>query len=109
MITAFDLNDGASPLISHHLPRFQAATVPDPSAKDWTAWIELLGDRHSPDGHPKSAINVTEAGSFTTVCSQLLAIPAIGEPVMQFAAGRPDEAPLSRSNSPDPSAGFRRR
>ncbi len=94
MITAFDLNDGASPLISHHLPRFQAATVPDPSAKDWTAWIELLGDRHSPDGHPKSAINVTEAGSFTTVCSQLLAMPAIGEPVMQFAAGRPDEAPF---------------
>jgi hypothetical protein len=94
MITAFDLNDGASPLIMHALPRFQAAKIPDPKADDWEAWIELLGDRTSPDGHPKNAINVTKAGQFTTVCSHLLALPAIGEPVMRFAKGRPDEAPF---------------
>ena len=91
MITAHDLNDPASPLIARHLPRFQAAALPDPGKDDWTAWIDLLGDRAAPEGNPKNAMNVTGAGDFTTVCSHLLALPAIGEPVMRFAAGRPDE------------------
>lgn len=94
MITAHDLNDPASPLIAHYLPRFQAAAIPDPGSGDWRAWIDLLGDRKVPGEAPKSAINVTQAGAFTTVCSHLLALPAIGEPVMRFAAGRPDEAPF---------------
>jgi len=94
MITAHDLNDQTSPLIVHHLPRFQAAKSPDPSNDDWAAWIELLGDRAAPGGDPKTAINVTNAGDFGTVCSHLLALPAIGDPVMHFAAGRPDEAPF---------------
>ena len=92
MITAHDLNDQASPLIAHHLPRFQAAARPDPGRDDWQAWIDLLGDRAATGGDPKTAINVADAGAFTTVCSHLLALPAIGEPVMRFAAGRPDEA-----------------
>lgn len=94
MITAHDLNDPASPLIAHFLPRFQAAPRPDPAKDDWESWIALLGDRAAPGGNPKSAINVTSAGAFATVCSQLLALPAIGEPVMRFAAGHPDEAPF---------------
>jgi len=94
MITAHDLNDPASPLIAHYLPRFQTAEAPDPAANDWSSWIQLLGGRETPDGNPKNAINVTEAGDFTTVCSHLLALPAIGEPVMRFAAGRPDEMPF---------------
>ena len=91
MITAHDLNDPASPLIAHYSPRFQAADVPKPESGDWQSWIDLLGDRNAPGGDPKTAINVTQAGAFTTVCSHLLALPAIGEPVMRFAAGRPDE------------------
>jgi len=94
MITAHDLNDQASPLIAHHLPRFQAAKLPDPKSQEWQVWTDLLGDRETPGDDPKTAINVTNAGAFTTVCSHLLAFPAIGEPVMRFAAGRPDEAPF---------------
>lgn len=94
MITAHDLNDPTSPLISHYLPRFQAARPPDPGRNDWGGWIELLSDRISPDGDPRHGMMVVDAGDFTTVCSQLLALPAIGEAVMQFAAGRPDETPF---------------
>ena len=94
MITAHDLNDQTSPLIARHLPRFQRAKKPDPANDDWAAWIELLGDREATGSDPKTAINVTRAGSFTTVCSHLLALPAIGDPVLRFAAGRPDEAPF---------------
>ena len=94
MVTAHDLNDPTSPLIRHFLPRFRTAAVPDPQSGDWTGWIKILGDREAPGGDPKSAMNVTGAGDFTTVCSHLLALPAIGEPVMRFAAGRPDETPF---------------
>lgn len=94
MITAHDLNDQASPLIAHYLPRFQAAAKPDPAKDDWRAWIDLLGDRAAPGGDPKTAINVAGTGDFATVCSHLLALPAIGEPKLRFAAGRPDEAPF---------------
>ncbi|MGI9449204.1 MAG: NRDE family protein, partial [Geminicoccaceae bacterium] len=75
MITAHDLNDPTSPLISHYLPRFQKAEIPNPENGDWTGWIELLADRSSPDGDPRHAMTVVGAGSFTTVCSQLLAFP----------------------------------
>ena len=46
---------GTSPLISHLLPRFRDSRRPRSKAKgDWTAWIELLGDRVAPDGNPKT-------------------------------------------------------
>jgi hypothetical protein len=94
MITAHDLNDPLSPLISHFLPRFQQAAVPDPGEDDWQSWIDILGDRTAPDGNPKSAINVQDAGGFATVCSQLLVLPATGMAKMRFAAGPPDETPF---------------
>lgn len=96
MITAHDLNDPASPLIAHYLPRFQAAGPPDPGNDDWSSWVDLLGSRETPDGNPRSAMNVTGAGTFGTVCSHLLAMPATGDPVMRFAAGHPDEALFER-------------
>jgi hypothetical protein len=94
MITAHDLNDPTSPVIKHYASRFEAAAVPDPGNGDWAAWIELLADRGSPDHDPRHAMTVTGAGAFTTVCSQLLALPAVGDPRMLFAAGRPGEAPF---------------
>ncbi|MGI9501222.1 MAG: NRDE family protein [Geminicoccaceae bacterium] len=94
MITAQDLNDPTSPLIRNNLPRFRTAHPPDPARGDWAGWIEILGDRAASDGNPKNAMNVADAGAFTTVCSHLLALPAIGEPVMRFAAGRPDDTPF---------------
>ena len=83
-------------------PRFQAAGPPDPSADDWERWIELLGSRETPDGDPKSAMNVEGAGVFGTVCSHLLALPAIGEPVMRFAS-RADRTKRHSSRSISPS------
>lgn len=96
MITAHDLNDPTSPLINHYLRQFQEADTPDPEKGDWNDWIELLADRTSPDGDPRHAMNVVGAGAFTTVCSQLLALPASGDAVMHFAKGRPGEAPFER-------------
>lgn len=96
MITAHDLNDPTSPLINHYLGRFQAADVPDPGKDEWGGWTELLADRTSPDGEPRHAMTVVGVGAFTTVSSQLLAIPAIGEPVMHFAPGRPGEVPFEK-------------
>lgn len=96
MITAHDLNDPTSPLINHYLGRFQAADVPDPEKDEWTSWIELLSDHTSPDDDPRHAMTVINAGAFTTVCSQLLALPAIGEVTMRFAAGRPGKVPFEK-------------
>ncbi len=96
MLTAHDLNDPASPLIKHYLPRFQAAGAPNPEKNDWSDWIDLLSDRRSPDQDPRHAMTVTNAGAFTTVCSHLLAFPAIGDPRMSFAAGRPGEVPFKQ-------------
>lgn len=91
MITAHDLNDPASPLINHYRHRFEAAATPDPAKGDWQSWIELLADDHAPTGDPRHAM-VTNAGAFKTVCSQLLALPALGDAKMWFAAGQPGEA-----------------
>ena len=96
MITAHDMNDPTSPLINHYLGRFRAAEVPDPDKGEWTGWIELLSDRTSPDDDPRNAMTVVDAGAFTTVCSHLLALPALGEAIMHFAAGRPGEVPFER-------------
>ena len=111
MITAHDLNDPASPLIKHYLPRFQSAKVPDPSSNEWDDWIKLLADQSSPDRDPRHAMTVVNAGAFTTVCSHLLGFPAIGEPIMHFAAGRPGEksferVPLDETLVADPSKLF---
>ncbi|MGH1478141.1 MAG: NRDE family protein [Geminicoccales bacterium] len=94
MITAHDLNDPSSPLINHYLSRFAAAGTPDPGNDDWQDWIDLLADRHAPDGDPRHAMTVVDAGAFKTVCSQLLALPALGDAKMLFAAGSPGEVPF---------------
>ncbi len=94
IITGHDLNDQTSPLIRHYLPRFQAATLPNPTDNDWHGWIDLIADRESPEGDPRHAMTVTGAGNFGTVCSHLISFPAIGDPLMHFAAGRPGEAPF---------------
>jgi len=96
MITAHDLNDPTSPLISHYLSRFEEAEPPDPATEDWTDWIKLLADNSSPDGDPRHAMTVVGAGAFTTVCSQLLALPASGDAIMHFAKGQPGEASFER-------------
>jgi hypothetical protein len=94
MITARDLNDPTSARIRHFLPQFERATPPDPGADEWSAWIELLGQRALPGAEPGDAMTIVTDGDFGTVCSSLIALPAHGAPIMKFAAGTPDQAPF---------------
>jgi hypothetical protein len=92
MVTAHEPNDIASPRIARHLPRFVAATAPDPSGA-WADWEGLLADRTLGPAGVADALNVPPVQGFGTVCASLLAIPAAGAPVWRFAAGPPDRAP----------------
>jgi Transport and Golgi organisation 2 len=94
MITARDLNDATSARVRHYLPQFERAAPPDPRADDWSAWIELLGRRAAPGADPGDAMTIVTDGDFGTVCSTLIALPALGAPVMKFAAGPPDQIPF---------------
>ena len=105
MLTAYDLNDPASPRIARHRADFEAAAAPDPWARDsqggdWAAWQAILAR-----GEPGSEAAMTvERGGFQTVSSSLLALPAPGlagpggtpwRPVWLFAPGRPDRTPYA--------------
>lgn len=95
MLTAFDLNDeAADSRIARFLPAFRAAEEPDPDAGDWRAWQDLLATRG--EGGER-LLTFQRPDGFGTVCSTLLALPAMeapeAEPVMLFAAGKPGEAP----------------
>ena len=87
MITAHDPNDMESPRVARHLARFRDAAAPEPD--QWDAWRAILADRSGPAG---AQMNVVPRAGFGTVCSSLLAIPAVGKPVWLFAAGAPDQA-----------------
>jgi hypothetical protein len=77
MITAYDRNDLTSPRIRRYLPRFRAASVPDPDSGDWADWAALLAERgHDPEAGPGGAMNVVTTTGFGTICSSLLALPA---------------------------------
>jgi len=96
MLTALELDDASSPRIKAYLPRFQAASTPDPDTGDWSGWTALLADGGGgPDGEEAAAMCFTRDSGFGTVSSSLIALPAIGaeaKPVWRFAAGRPDRA-----------------
>jgi len=90
MVTAHDPDDPDSARVARHLPRFAAASPPDP-AQGWQAWQDLLSDR---GGDPAEQLNVVPHGGFGTVCASLLALPAQGPPIWLFSAGPPHEAPF---------------
>jgi hypothetical protein len=89
MVTAHDPDDPDSPRVARHLARFRAAQPPEPG--DWQAWQTSLADRSGPSGEQ---INVVPRAGFGTVCSSLLALPAAGPPIWQFAPGAPHAAPF---------------
>ncbi len=97
MLTALDRNAPDHPRVARHLPRFEAALVPDPAAGDWRAWTDILASGPAQD--PDDAIMITPArpGGYGTVSSALIALPARPSrrirPIFLFAAGRPDAAP----------------
>lgn len=93
MLTAHDLDDTeSSARMGRYRPRFQAAPVPDPGKGDWKAWRDLLASREA-DASPRGAMCVVTDKGFGTVCSSLVGLPARGEAVWLFAAGRPGEVP----------------
>jgi len=96
MLTAFDLDDPASPRVVRHLPLFRAAPVPDPGKDDWEGWIARLTDRSRDEANVESdAVLIEAPGGFATVSSSLIALA--GEPgrtIWKFAAGAPDKAPF---------------
>ena len=95
MITAYDLNDPASPRISCYRSQFETARAPDPETGDWSDWQTLLAARSNVSKGP-SVMNVSEPDGFGTISSSLSALPAADrlgvKPVWLFAAGPPDRA-----------------
>jgi hypothetical protein len=99
MVTAFDLNDPASPRTRRYRPLFEAAPCPDPDRGDWQAWERLLADRRfEPEAGPGGAMTVVTPSGFGTVCASLIALPdpiaKRRKPIWLFAAGRPGEVPF---------------
>ena len=100
MITAHDLNDTTkSARIRAFLPRFAAASAPDPEAGDWRSWESLLGSSEVAAGAPVTdGMAFTTDSGFATVSSSLLALPALGRkrrPIWRFAPGRPGQHPFA--------------
>jgi len=95
MITAYSLNDRASPRIRYHLPRFAAALEPDPDRGDWEAWAALLASRESEAGAGAGgAMTVVTESGFGTTSSSLIALsdPDSGcRPVWLFSNNGPGE------------------
>lgn len=99
MISAMDLNDGASPRIATYHPRFTAATVPDPDANDWHDWQALMADGDSgSDTEETAAMCFLRPSGFGTVSSSLIALPEMGSeqpPRWWFAPGAPTQTAYS--------------
>ncbi len=97
MITAADRNDTKSPRIGWFLPRFKAASPPEPGDGDWSDWQRLLASReHDPAVGPEGAMTVALPSGFGTLSSSLIALPSHQRPgvrpIWWFADGPPDEA-----------------
>ena len=104
MTTAHDPDDPASPRVARHLPRFRAASAPDPP--DWSGWAGLLADCMGPR---EAALTVMPQNGFGTACASLLGVPDHGPPVWLFAPGRarqtafaPVHLDASSGDSPSP-------
>lgn len=107
MLAGTELDDLNHPRIRDTLPRLRAATVPSPGpdlagqpATGWEDWLALLRERgFDPAAGPKAAMNqcvTMTAGTFATVASSLIAVPAypgFTSPVLWWHAhGAPDVA-----------------
>ena len=99
IITAYDLNDPASPRIRHFRPKFEAASVPDPGAGDWSGWQALMASReHAADADGRDAMRIETDFGFGTLSGSLLALPSADrpetDPVWLFASGAPGSVPF---------------
>lgn len=103
MFTAFERNDPADARISTYLPRFEAAPVPDPDAKDWKSWQDLFG---TTGGEGERAMSFRLPSGFGTSSSSLVALPSAARAfsadkirsLWLFAAGAPESTPYAPVN-----------
>lgn len=94
MVTAHDPNDMASPRIRRHLPRFSAATPPDPARGDWAAWETLLVDAEHGEAGIAEALRIPPLQGFGTVSASLMALGTAGERCWRFCPAAPGTAPF---------------
>lgn len=94
MVADGDPDDRRHPRIRAYLPRFAAASPPDPGAGEWSSWEALLGSGIAPADMPEQGMNFALANGFATLSSSLVALPGLGErsvrPVFRFATRRPE-------------------
>lgn len=107
MLSAFDLNDTSGGRLRHYLPRFRAASRPDPETENWQEWQALLADTEASKGEKESAaMCFTLDNGFGTLSSSLLALPDVRldsmeaprRPVWLFAPDRPDQTEFQPVN-----------
>lgn len=97
LLTAYDLDDPASPRIAHYLPKFRAAPAPNPATGDWTAWEKLMAAREAAPGvGEEGMMNIDLPSGFGTSSTSLIALPNRDErldvrPIWRFGRGHPDK------------------
>ncbi len=99
VFTAYDRNDTSDTRIATYLPRFEAATPPDPDTGTWTEWQALLGATET-QGAVFNAMSFRMENGFGTSSSSLLALPSIQaahgpnpmRPIWLFAPGPPESS-----------------
>lgn len=97
LLTAYDLDDPASPRIAHYLPKFRAAPAPDAEVGDWKAWETLMAAREvAPGVGEEGMMNIDLPSGFGTSSTSLIALPNrdLGldkHPVWRFGRGHPDK------------------
>ena len=97
LLTAYDLDDPASPRIAHYLPKFRAAPAPDPATGDWAAWEALMAARETATGvGEEGMMNIDLPTGFGTSSTSLIALPNRDERldvrlIWRFGRGHPDK------------------
>ena len=102
MFTAGNRNDSNDSRIAAHLPRFEAAQVPDPETGTWDSWRALMGAGAPPGAEATAAMSFSTDTGYGTSSASLLALPSVAashgahpkRPIWLFAAGRPESAPF---------------
>jgi hypothetical protein len=97
LLTAYDLDDMASPRTRHFLPLFREVPPPDPATGDWASWEKLMAARQGgPDAGEEGAMNIALPSGFGTSSTSLIALPSRSagldtRPIWRFAHGHPDK------------------
>lgn len=97
LLTAYDLDDPASPRIAHYLPKFRMAPAPDPASGDWREWEKLMAAREAaPGAGEEGMMNIDLPSGFGTSSTSLMALPNRDQrldvpPVWRFGRGHPDK------------------